>query len=152
MRIGKLDNDTLNALILSKFAHTRSEVLCSPQVGVDCAAVDMGGRIAVLSTDPITAADKHLGALTVHVSCNDAAAAGAEPIGLLTTLLVPPSATEDDIARVADELSAAAKAAPMSSNTIETVVDVGRPSELKASSRMTSGSHSRASRRPSAPS
>lgn len=78
MRIGKLDNDTLNALILSKFAHTRSEVLCSPQVGVDCAAVDMGGRIAVLSTDPITAADKHLGALTVHVSCNDAAAAGAE--------------------------------------------------------------------------
>ena len=28
MRIGKLDNDTLNALILSKFAHTRSEVLC----------------------------------------------------------------------------------------------------------------------------
>ena len=108
MRIGKLDNDTLNALILSKFAHTRSEVLCSPQVGVDCAAVDMGGRIAVLSTDPITAADKHLGALTVHVSCNDAAAAGAEPIGLLTTLLVPPSATEDDIARVADELSAAA--------------------------------------------
>ena len=81
MRIGKLDNDTLNALILSKFAHTRSEVLCSPQVGVDCAAVDMGGRIAVLSTDPITAADKHLGALTVHVSCNDAAAAGAEPIG-----------------------------------------------------------------------
>ena len=111
MRIGKLDNDTLNALILSKFAHTRSEVLCSPKVGVDCAAVDMGGRIAVLSTDPITAADKHLGALTVHVSCNDAAAAGAEPIGLLTTLLVPPSATEDDIARVADELSAAAKAA-----------------------------------------
>ena len=111
MRIGKLDNDTLNALILSKFVHTRSEVLCSPQVGVDCAAVDMGGRIAVLSTDPITAADKHLGALTVHVSCNDAAAAGAEPIGLLTTRLVPPSATEDDIARVADELSAAAKAA-----------------------------------------
>ena len=49
MRIGKLDNDTLNALILSKFAHTRSEVLCSPQVGVDCAAVDMGGRIAVLA-------------------------------------------------------------------------------------------------------
>ena len=47
----------------------------------------------------------------MHVSCNDAAAAGAEPIGLLTTLLVPPSATEDDIARVADELSAAAKAA-----------------------------------------
>ena len=43
MRIGKLDNDTLNELILNKFAHTRKEVVCSPHVGVDCAAVDLGG-------------------------------------------------------------------------------------------------------------
>lgn len=111
MRIGKLDNNKLNELILSKFAHTRNEVICSPQVGVDCAAVDMGGRIAVLSTDPITAAAKHIGALTVHVSCNDAAAAGAEPIGLLTTLLAPPSITEREIDEIADELSAAAREA-----------------------------------------
>ncbi len=111
MRIGKLDNDQLNGLILSKFRHVRSEVVCSPRVGVDCAAVDLGGRLAVLSTDPITSADNNLGQLTVHVSCNDAAAAGAEPIGLLVTLLVPPSATEKDIARVADELSFAAEQA-----------------------------------------
>lgn len=111
MRIGKLDNDKLNKLILSKFAHNRAEVICSPQVGVDCAAVDLGGHIAVLSTDPITAAAKHIGALTVHVSCNDAAAAGAEPIGLLTTLLAPPSITEAEIDTIANELSAAAKEA-----------------------------------------
>ena len=111
MRIGKLDNDQLNGLILSKFRHVRSEVVCSPRVGLDCAAVDLGGRLAVLSTDPITSADNNLGQLTVHVSCNDAAAAGAEPIGLLVTLLVPPSATEKDIARVADELSFAAEQA-----------------------------------------
>ena len=66
MRIGKLDNDTLNELILNKFVHTRKEVVCSPHVGVDCAAVDLGGRIAVLSTDPITAAGKHIGSLTVQ--------------------------------------------------------------------------------------
>ena len=75
MRQGKLTNQQLDSLILSKFAHTRKEVVCSPHVGVDCAAVDLGGRIAVLSTDPITSADKNLGSLTVHVSCNDAAAA-----------------------------------------------------------------------------
>ena len=98
MRIGKLDNDQLNELILSKFRHTRSEVVCSPRIGVDCAAVDLGGRLAVLSTDPITSAANNLGQLTVHVSCNDAAAAGAEPVGLLVTLLAPPTATEADIA------------------------------------------------------
>lgn len=111
MRIGKLDNDMLNNLILSKFKHNRSEVICSPRVGVDCAAVDLGGRLAVLSTDPITSATGNLGTLTVHVSCNDAAAAGAEPIGLLVTLLIPPHATQEEIGRVADELSAAADAA-----------------------------------------
>ena len=94
MKLGKLSNDKLDSLILSKFGHMRKEVVCSPHVGVDCAAVDLGGRIAVLSTDPITAADKNIGSLTVHVSCNDAAAAGAEPIGLLVTLLIPPHGTE----------------------------------------------------------
>lgn len=111
MRLGKLSNDQLNDLILSKFSHTRSEVVCSPQVGVDCAAVELSGRLAVLSTDPITSADKHLGRLTVHVSCNDAAAAGAEPIGLLVTLLIPPSATEAEVDAVASELAEAARAA-----------------------------------------
>lgn len=111
MRLGKLTNEQLDRLILSKFRHTRGEVVCSPQVGVDCAAVDLGGRLAVLSTDPITSADKHLGRLTVHISCNDAAAAGAEPIGLLVTLLAPPQAEEWEIGQVADELTEAAQAA-----------------------------------------
>ena len=61
MKLGKLSNDKLDSLILSKFGHMRKEVVCSPHVGVDCAAVDLGGRIAVLSTDPITAADKNIG-------------------------------------------------------------------------------------------
>lgn len=105
MRLGKLDNNTLDKLVLSKLRHVRPEVVCAPSVGVDCAAVDMGGRLAVLSTDPITSAVKNLGRLTVHVSCNDAAAAGAEPIGLLVTLLAPPSATEAELDEVMTELS-----------------------------------------------
>lgn len=108
MRLGKLTNKQLNEMILSKFLHTRPEVAASPRIGVDCAAVDLGGRLAVLSTDPITSADKNLGRLTVHVSCNDAAAAGAEPLGLLVTLLIPPSATEEEVDLVADELAQAA--------------------------------------------
>ena len=108
MRLGKLSNEQLDGLILSKFRHIRPEVVCSPQVGVDCAAVSLGGRLAVLSTDPITSAGKNLGRLTVHVSCNDAAAAGAEPLGLLVTLLIPPSASEVQVGQVADELAEAA--------------------------------------------
>ena len=86
MRVGKLSNEQLDKLILSKLRHTRSEVVCAPSVGVDCTAVALKNGLAVLSCDPITAAETGVGRLTVNVSCNDAAASGAEPIGLMITL------------------------------------------------------------------
>ena len=109
MRLGKLDNDTLERIVLSKFQKTRPESLRAPEIGEDCAWLDLGTDLAVLSCDPITSASiAHLGRLTVHVNCNDAAAAGAEPVGLLVTLLAPPSLTEEQIGRIADDLAAAA--------------------------------------------
>ena len=109
MRLGKLDNDELERLVLSKFHPKRKESLAAPEIGVDCAALDLGSDIAVLSTDPITSSSPaNLGRLSVHVSCNDAAAAGAEPVGLLVTLLAPPTATKDQIDMVANDLAEAA--------------------------------------------
>ncbi|MDD3921230.1 MAG: AIR synthase family protein [Eubacteriales bacterium] len=109
MRLGKLDNDTLERCILKKFTHVRQEVLSLPMIGQDCASVDLGGDIAVLSCDPITSATRHIGTLSVHINCNDAAAAGAEPVGLLVTLLAPPTATLEEIETIANELAEAAR-------------------------------------------
>jgi hydrogenase maturation factor len=112
LRLGKLDNDDLERLVLKKFRRVRPETLSFPTVGQDCATLDLGGDLVVLSCDPITSASiAHLGRLTVHVCCNDAAAAGAEPVGLLVTLLMPPSGTMEEISRIADDLSAAAQLA-----------------------------------------
>lgn len=112
LRIGKLDNDDLERLVLKKFRRVRSESLSSPTIGQDCALLDLDGDLAVLSCDPITSASvAHLGRLTVHVSCNDAAAAGAEPVGLLVTLLMPPSGSMEQISQIADDLSHAAQLA-----------------------------------------
>lgn len=111
MRIGKLSNEQLDRLILSKLKHTRSEVVCAPSVGVDCTAVNPKKGLAVLSCDPITAAETGIGRLTVNVSCNDAAASGAEPVGLMVTFLLPPTVTEEEIGALADELVEAAQAA-----------------------------------------
>lgn len=110
MRIGKLGNGLLESLILSKFKITRKEVLEQPKIGADCARVRLDDGIAVLSTDPITAASTHLGYLTVHVNCNDAAAAGAEPIGLLVTLLAPPETEQYELERIAGDIQEAASA------------------------------------------
>ncbi|MBR5947477.1 MAG: AIR synthase family protein [Clostridia bacterium] len=111
MRIGKLTNEQLDRLILGKLKHTRKEVVLSPGIGVDCTAVDMGGRLTVLSSDPITAAKSRIGSLTVNVCCNDAAASGAEPIGLMVTLLLPPMVSEAEIDELSSEIVSAAERA-----------------------------------------
>lgn len=111
MRVGKLTNEQLDRIILKKLKHTRSEVICAPSIGVDCTAVKLNDGVAVLSCDPITAAESGIGRLTVNVSCNDAAAAGAEPIGLMITLLLPPSVCECEVEAVMDEIIAASEAA-----------------------------------------
>ena len=112
MRIGKLENSELEALILSKFKHIRPEALTVPRVGEDCAALDVSDDLVVLSMDPITSAGgKSLGLLSVHVNCNDAICMGAEPVGLMVTLLLPPDYPAEGIGRIADDLAAAAQAA-----------------------------------------
>ena len=112
MRLGKLDNDDLERLILKKFRRVRPEALSAPSVGQDCAVLDLKNDLVVLSCDPITSASvSHLGRLSVHVNCNDAAAAGAEPVGLLVTLLLPPTSSPEEIGCIADDLSAAAQLA-----------------------------------------
>lgn len=111
MRIGKLDNASLEKLVLSKFSQTRPEVLSKLAIGEDCAVLDMGGDFVVLSSDPITAATEKIGSLSVHINCNDAIASGAIPVGLLVTLLAPPATTEEEIDSITDELSFTAKQA-----------------------------------------
>lgn len=111
MRLGKLSNEQLQRLILDKFEANRPEVVLHPDVGVDCTAVDLGGELCVLSTDPITGAANNIGALAVHICCNDAAACGAVPVGILTTLLLPPEADEALVDRIASEVADAARLA-----------------------------------------
>ena len=112
MRIGKLENSELESLILTKFNRIRPESLTEPRVGEDCAALDFDGDLIIMSMDPITSAgDKSLGLLSVHVNCNDAICMGAEPVGLMVTLLLPPDYPTEGIGRIADDLSAAAQVA-----------------------------------------
>lgn len=97
MEIGKVPNEVLEKLVFSNIKNKRSEVLVDAGVGKDCAVIDYGKYACVVSTDPITGASKNLGSLAVNISCNDIASSGAEPIGALMTILIPPHATEEDL-------------------------------------------------------
>ena len=109
MKVGKLDPANLEKLVLHRLPVLSDDIVCGPATGLDCAAIRFKDGMAVLSTDPITGAAADIGSLAVHVSCNDLAAFGVRPKGLLLVLIAPPSATTEDVALVIDQASRTAE-------------------------------------------
>lgn len=92
MEIGKIPTEILEKIILNPINNInfkRDDIIIRPSTGEDCSAVDLNGELLVISTDPITGSDKNCGYLAVHINCNDVASSGAEPIGILLTVLLP---------------------------------------------------------------
>lgn len=109
MEIGKLPNHILEKIVFDNIKNKREEVLVGSGIGEDNAIVDFGEEVCVLSTDPITGATKDVGRLAIHISCNDVASSGAEPIGALLTILAPAGTTKEDIGRIMKEANEAAQ-------------------------------------------
>ncbi len=108
MEIGKIPTEVLKEVIFSNIKHRRSEVLVRPNIGEDCAVVDFGDYVCVMSTDPITGAIKDIGSLAIHISCNDIASSGVEPLGIMLTIMAPPNTTKEDLSYVMAEANKAA--------------------------------------------
>ncbi|EOD00473.1 AIR synthase family protein [Caldisalinibacter kiritimatiensis] len=109
MEIGKLPNELLEKLVISRIKNKREDVITRAGVGEDCAVIDYGKYSCVLSTDPITGATHNIGRLAVNISCNDVASNGAEPVAILMTIMAPPSIKEDDIKVIMDDAGQASK-------------------------------------------
>jgi hydrogenase expression/formation protein HypE len=85
---GKLPPDILRAL-LSRHTPSDPRVVLPPGIGLDCAVLDLGDRLLVAKSDPITFAEDDIGWYAVHVNANDVATSGAQPRWFLATLLLP---------------------------------------------------------------
>lgn len=108
MKIGKLTNSELKSLILDNIKIKNSDILLSPSIGEDCSAIDFGGECCVLTTDPISGTESEIGKLAVHIVCNDIASSGATPLAILVNILVPATASIEDIGRVVKDLNTTA--------------------------------------------
>lgn len=105
MKIGKIPESTLKKVILEQLGTKREEVLIGPGIGEDCAALKLKeGEVFVLSTDPITGAAEEAGRLAVHVTANDLISSGAEPVGLMLTVLLPPETKEKELRQLSSEV------------------------------------------------
>ena len=108
-KAGKLPPSLLQHLVFPNLGLRRSDVLVHSALGEDSTVIDFGDQVAVLSTDPITGASKHQGWLGVHVACNALAAMGAEPVGVLVTLLLTDADPAGETARIMGEVHQAAR-------------------------------------------
>lgn len=98
MKIGKLPESVLIRSVLKEVGHRREEVLVGPSVGQDCAVLEAReGEVLVLSSDPITGTTKDIGSHSVYITANDLAASGAEPVGIMLTILLTPDTEEAEL-------------------------------------------------------
>ena len=107
MKIGKIPENVLKRSVLRQFHTKRNEVLLGAGVGEDCAGIVLGEDEAfVVSTDPITGASKNMGELAVIVTVNDLASAGAEPLGIMLTILLPEQSEEKELKVMVQQVEA----------------------------------------------
>lgn len=105
MEIGKVPENILKRSVLRQIRHRRPEVLLGPGIGEDCSAVEVGeDELLVFSVDPITAADRGMGHFAVHITANDLASSGAEPVGIMLSILLPPKKREKYLRELMEEI------------------------------------------------
>ncbi len=108
MKPGKLPPELL-AELLTDVGAPDSRVVVGPAVGEDCAVVEIGGRLLVAKSDPITFATERVGWYAVQVNANDVACSGAEPRWFLPTVLIPVNFEADDVRQLFGEISSACR-------------------------------------------
>lgn len=114
MKIGKVPENVLKRSVMKQLHYKRDEVVLGPGIGEDCAALALAeDEIFVMSTDPITGTAKDIGKLAIQITANDLASAGAEPIGVMLTILLPDGTREIALKRIMEQMECACREAKM---------------------------------------
>ena len=103
LEIGKLDSDLLQKIVFDKITYRNENVTVRPGIGEDCAVMDFGDYDCIMSTDPITSAVSDIGRLAIHITVNDIASNGVQPIGIMLATMLPVGTTDEDVARIMEQ-------------------------------------------------
>ena len=108
MKIGKIPENVLKRSVFKQIHTKREEVILGAGVGEDCAAIKLSeDEMFVISTDPVTGNATDIGHLAIHITLNDLASSGAEPVGVMLTLLLPEQAQEADLKKMMGQIEQA---------------------------------------------
>ena len=100
LETGKLDSEILKKIVFGKITYRRDDVKVRPGIGEDCAVIDFGDYDCVMSTDPISSAVNDIGRLSIHITCNDIASNGVQPLGIMLAVMLPEGTTDEDVEHI----------------------------------------------------
>ena len=93
---GKLPPQLLKAK-LGRIRRKNQRLRIGPRYGDDATVIDMKDRFLVCSTDPITLTSNQIGRYAVNINANDVAVMGAQPLWYWATVLLPESASDEQL-------------------------------------------------------
>ena len=71
--VGKLPIPLLRRSLAAGRGHHDPRVVVGPGIGLDAAAIDLGGRYQIAKTDPVTLVGDELGDYALAINANDLA-------------------------------------------------------------------------------
>ena len=148
-RLGKIDRETFEAVVAPHLGAARDDVALGPTHGVDFGVVDLGERVLVVATDPLSLPAglgyERAGRLALDIVLADVAVSGVAPTHVTASLSLPPTLDDDALAAAwrglagyADELGVAvvaghtARYAGIDTSWVgaATAVGLGEPADL----------------------
>ncbi|MDD3368699.1 MAG: AIR synthase-related protein [Lachnospiraceae bacterium] len=110
MRIGKVPENVLKRSVLKQIQYHKPEIKLGAGIGRDCAffASENPG-LTVFTANPVTLPVKQAAAMAVTECVNDMAAAGAEPLAVELTVLLPADTEEIVLRELMEQAAETAK-------------------------------------------
>lgn len=114
MKAGKVSEAVLKRSVLRQIKKRREEVLLGAEAGGDCAVLELSaGEVLVLTVNPLTGAGDAISLPLIHRAANNLACSGAEPVGIMTDILLPEEFEEAELKKLIKQLEEAASSLHM---------------------------------------
>ena len=108
MKVGKVPENVLKRSVLRQIQTKREEIICGAGIGEDCAIFSFDGRnmMTCMQTAAVRTNSAVFMGQLIRRCTNNLAAAGAEPVGIMIALTLPPETEEAEMKDLMAEASA----------------------------------------------
>jgi hydrogenase maturation factor len=106
---GKIPPEILEKIVFASLGKKDPDVLLGPRLGEDASVINVGNKVIIAATDPITGSIADVGRLAVLVNANDIAAFGVQPRWFLASIMLPPGTSPNELKHIMTQIDEVAQ-------------------------------------------